>query len=51
MQILKRDIEDDGNRNLINKITTLIEHKQRINEEFSYIKPSQVFIKHSNDNQ
>ena len=51
VQILKRDIEDDGNRNLINKITTLIEHKQRINEEFSYIKPSQVFIKHSKDNQ
>jgi hypothetical protein len=51
LQILKNDIKDESNKNLINKINTLIEYNQYTTDDSLYIKPSQVFIKHSNDTQ
>jgi hypothetical protein len=50
-QILEKDIKDNSNKNLINEINTLIEYKQYLTDDLTYIKPTQVFAKYINDAQ
>lgn len=50
-QILQKDVRDDNNKNLIDKINTLIGYARYITDDSTYIKPSEVFIKYSNNAQ